>query len=886
LIKKPVRYAILFLIGLGLVTSCSTEKNTSLTRNYHNLTSHYNIYFNASESFKEGLKKIDKGFEDNYSIVLPVFKYGDDNLASAVAPQMDRAINKATKIIKYHSITVKPEMKKEPETKEEKEFYNKNEYNKWVDDSYLLIGKANLYKHVYDKAKQAFAYVMKEFPDEPAYYEADIWLARTNIQTGDFEDAGTILMQLSSDMAFPADLSQELNTTWADYYIKQNQYDKAIEKLNKALPETRKKDNKIRFTYILAQLYDRTGQVREAAEHYAGVIKMNPPYEMIFNARINRAAAFKKGEDDPEEIMADLKKMLKDDKNIEYQDQIYFAMGNIQFRMGNTQQAIQYYSKSAAVSQQNTQQKAISYLSIADIYYAVPEYSRAQAYYDSAITLLDNKYKGYEEIAAKAEYLTNLITNLNTVKLQDSLQRLAAMDEAERNTAIDQIIANVRKEQQQQQEAERNRMMQQNFGSYSTTSSNAGQTGTEAGKWYFYNMQAKAMGEAEFKRKWGNRKLEDNWRRQNKKVITFDEMAQNPLTSENGGAAAEKDTLSNMSREYYLRDIPFSDSMLQTSDQKIREGLYNAGLIYRNELSEPELAAKTFKDLVNRYDNSDYELLALYQLYTLYKKEGNTAGEANYANQIISKYPESVYAKLLKNPDYIKELQAEENKVENFYQQTFQAYQNNQFADVIANANYALQNYKDDPLIPKFMLIKALAIGQTQQATALRASLDELIQKFPDSEEAAQAKNIIASINKVHPEVKEAAEAAKARQLFAYSNKVMYYVAIVVNSKEGDANQLVFNLINYNLDNYPKKEYNVNSELLDDGYSIVTVKMFKKEADAMDYYHSLLGNQDIMHDVNTDDYKEFIISPVNYDILIKNDALDEYMQFFSDNYLK
>ncbi len=886
MIKKPARYIILFLISLGFATSCSTEKNTSLSRAYHNLTSHYNIYFNASESFKEGLNKIDKGFEDNYTLVLPVFKYGDDNLASSVAPQMDRAITKATKIINYHSITAKPEMKKEPETKDEKEFYNKNEYNKWVDDSYLLIGKANFYKHVYDKAKEAFGYVMKEFPDEPAYYEADIWLARTNIQTGNFEDAGTILMQLSSDMAFPATLNKELNTTWADYYIKQNEYVKAIEKLKNALSETHKKQNKIRYTYILAQLYDRTGQVGQAAENYASVIKMNPPYDMIFNARINRAAAFKKGEDNPETIMAGLKKMLKDDKNIEYQDQIYFAMGNIQFRMGNMQQAIQYYSKSAAVSQQNTQQKAISYLSIADIYYAIPEYARAQAYYDSAVNLLDKKYNGYDEIAAKAEYLTNLVTNLNTVKLQDSLQQLAAMDEAERNAAIDQIIANVRKEQQRQQEAERNRSLQQNFGSYSTTSSGAGQTGTEAGKWYFYNMQAKAMGEAEFKRKWGNRKLEDNWRRQNKKVITFDEMAQNPLTSENGGAAGGKDTLSNMSREYYLRDIPFSDSMLQASDQKIREGLYNAALIYNDDLNEPELAVRTFKDLVNRYDSTDYELLALYQLYTISKKEGNTSGEANYANQIISKYPESVYAKLLKNPDYIKELQAEENKVENFYQQTFDDYKNNQFADVIANADYALQNFKDDPLVPKFMLIKALAVGQTQQATALRALLDELIQKFPGSDEAAQAKDIIASINKVHPEVKEAVEAAKARQLFAYSNKVMYYVAIVVNSKQGDANQLVFNLINYNLDNYPKKEYNVNSELLDNGYSIVTVKTFQKEADAMDYYRALLGNQDIMEDVNTDDFRKFIISTVNYDILIKNDALDEYLQFFKDNYLK
>lgn len=341
-----------------------------------------------------------------------------------------------------------------------------------------------------------------------------------------------------------------------------------------------------------------------------------------------------------------------------------------------------------------------------------------------------------------------------------------------------------------------------------------------------------------------------------------------------------------MSREYYLSDIPFSDSMLQASDQKIREGLYKAALIYNDELNEPELAVRTFKDLVNRYDSTDYELLALYQLYIISKKEGNTAGEANYANQIISKYPESVYAKLLKNPDYIKGLQAEENKVENFYQQTFDDYKNNQFADVIANADYALKNFRDDPLIPKFMLIKALAVGQTQQATALRALLDELIQKFPGSDEAVQAKDIIASINKVHPEVKEAVEAAKARQLFAYSNKVMYYVAIVVNSKQGDANQLVFNLINYNLDNYPKKEYNVNSELLDNGYSIVTVKTFQKEADAMDYYRALLGNQDIMKDVNSDDYRKFIISTVNYDILIKNDALDEYMQFFKDNYLK
>lgn len=876
-------FIYIFLISL-IGGGCTTEKNTSITRTYHNTTSRYNIYFNADESYKEGVARLEEDYDEDFTRLLPVFPYGDENSASAIKPQMSRTQEKASKIISLHSITAKPEIKDEELSKDEQEFYDKNEYNKWVDDSYLLIAKAHFLTHDFDKAKEAFRYIIKEYPEEPIIYEARIWLARAHVQTENLDAAEDVLQQLKTDMAFPDEYQEELHTTLADYYIHRENFTGAAAELEAALEYVRKKEHKIRYTFILGQLYELTDQLSKASDAYTRVIKMNPPYEMNFNAQINRAAAFNSERKNAGQIKDDLFKMLKDEKNKDYQDQIYYALGNIEQRQGNIPQAIEYYSLSAQNSTQNDRQKAISFLSIADIYYEEPAYEQAQAYYDSAIVFLDQDYPGYEEISSKAENLTTLVTNLNMASLEDSLQLLAQLPDKEVYAIIDNIIEQVQAAEAEQQRLEREAMLNQQFGTYNQSASQMNQGGAAAGgAWYFYNISAKGFGETEFQRKWGNRKLEDNWRRSSKKTVNFEQVAE---ATEAGAdtAQSQQKALSNKSREFYLQNIPVNDSMMQASDARLKEGLFNAAMVYLNELNEKQMAVETFSRLIDRYEKDDYVLLSLYQLYSYYSDEGDFSKADIYKRRIINEYPESLHAQLLKNPEYLKEIEDEHNKLENLYQETYAQFSEERYADASQSISYAMASFPENELAPKFYLLEAMVSGKTGGPMAYRSRLDTVVTKFPGTEEATRAQEIMANLENFNPDLKATVDSIEAREIYNADISGPHFFGMVINSKEGDENQAIFNLINLNLDNYPDAGLNVNSEILNGTHQIILVKQFADAAASMNYHAIASSSAAVVKDIKTDDVLFFVISPENLRTLLEDKNAEKYMLHFNRLY--
>ena len=352
---------LLSILLLLLFSNCSTEKNTGLSRTYHNINSKFNIFFNGEESYKSGVIKAEKNFTDNYSKILPVFYYSNETVAQTVAPEMNRALQKASKVITLHSITAKPEFKKGPQTQKQRDFYNQKEYNKWIKNNLLLMGKSYTYKRDFFLAQEALRKLITDYPNEPLRYEALIWMARANSEQEEYREAERILILLETDTDLPKSLKGDLYITLADLYIKQNNYPKAVPYLEKALEFTRKKTLKLRYSYILAQLYEETGEPDKANKKYREVIKMNPPYEMTFNAKINMAGTFRPGAENPREISAQLRKMLKDDKNIEFLDQVYYALGDLEFKQGNEENAIDFFKLSAEKSVSNFNQKGLSY---------------------------------------------------------------------------------------------------------------------------------------------------------------------------------------------------------------------------------------------------------------------------------------------------------------------------------------------------------------------------------------------------------------------------------------------------------------------------------------------------------------------------------------------
>ena len=514
--KKVFDYIKLTCVIFALsLQGCSTEKNTGVTRTYHNVTTRYNVLFNAREYFKTGVKKAGQSKQDDYTQMLPLFLYGDDAVAQSVAGDMDAAAKKATKAINIHSIKVKPKVGKSGMTPAERKFYDKREFNKYMDECYLVIGKSYVYTNQTFLALQTFNFMETEFSGEKSIYEARIWRAKALILDKNLPEAGRLLNELRDDPDFPNKkaLKSELNATIADWYIRQKKYTDAIENLNLALEYTRNKKTKMRYRYVLAQLYLEQKDYAQASAMFQKVIRMNPPYEMSFNATISRASASKASGVDVRDVKKQLIKMLRDSKNTEYQDQIYYSLAEIELYEGNKEQAIDYFQKSAQASTTNLPQKTRSYLTLGNLFYDQRDYIPAQAYYDSAMVNMQPSYPGYIQISVKAKNLDALVHNLNTVHFQDSVQRIARMSEAERNRLISGIIAELQVKEQREKENENVRMQQYygNLGRRVTLNDP-----TAKAQWYFYNPTTVTQGISEFQTRWGRRNLEDNWRRKNK----------------------------------------------------------------------------------------------------------------------------------------------------------------------------------------------------------------------------------------------------------------------------------------------------------------------------------------------------------------------------------
>jgi tetratricopeptide (TPR) repeat protein len=882
--KAPLQ--IVVLAFLFLLWGCSAQKNTGLSRAYHNLTAKYNVLFNGKESFNKGLEKIDNEFRDDYSEILPIFNYSSKEAVNIASADMDRAIKKCAKLITLHSITAKPKVKDNKNlTPGERAFFSKKEYNQFVDDAYLLMGKAHFYKQEYLLASEVFKRLVNDFKNEPTIYETQVWLARLSIETGQNLEASEILAMLLNNESFPKKLLPQLYPTYADYSLKQKDYTKTINYLEKAFGVEKQKKIRTRYLYILAQLYEKTGDLKRASDYYQLVIKMNPVYEMAFNAHINRALAYEQGFGQVEDIENELNKMLHDDKNIDYQDQIYYALGNLATKEGNEVKALEYYSKSIEANKENEQQKARSYITIANLYYARPDYPHAQAYYDSAVANIDADYPGYNTLFTKSKSLTRLVTEINTVKLADSVLILAKLPKDELNNRINSLIETERKKEEQVRLKQQEEQLDQQFGNESSMRNSTNQKSTTLGgsQWYFYNDAAKSLGYREFRLKWGNRKLEDHWQRASKAVVSTMAAAPDEEIEGESEASGNDEILSKMSRDYYLADIPFTDSAVEVTYKKVELALYNMGIIYKEELKDYDKSIESFKELIKRYPSSSYLLSSYYNLYVIAKDQNNQALIDYYKNNIIRQFPESMYAKVLTDPDYFKELEKEEQAVRQYYEQTYKFYQDGNNAEVIARTDHALKTYPDHVLIPQFDYLGVLAEGKTIDRKVFRENLTSVIAKYPGTEIASDAGNLISYMDKEHPELKEAEEIKISQRLYQVASDTFHLFAFALDKKI-NTNQLVFNIINFNLDSFDKLNLIVEIISLNATQSLITVKTFSNQEQVMQYFDAIILSEVIHKDMPDINLIPLAISAPNLKTLLEDKSVDRYSKFFNENY--
>ena len=889
--SRKTIYWVLSTLALfcGLV-SCSVEKNTSLSRNFHNLTSHYNVYFNGNESYKRGIENANNTIRNDYNRILDLFLYEDEAVNSAVSGDMKRAIDKATKVITYHSITAKPKVKEGNQSAKDKAFYNQNEYNKWVDDSYMLMGKAYMYQGEFYLASETFKHVLVTFPEEEVRYLAMIWLSRAYIMIGEEREAERILMALADETALPKDYLLDYYSTRSQFYLKDQDYYPAADQLELAMEQSGiSKEDKIRYTYILAQLYEESGQNNLAYEKYKRVTRYSPPYEMAFNARVSMAEVYETGGANSDDLKKLLRKMLKDSKNVEYLDQIYFALGNIAMEEGQREEAIEYYQLSVSNSIRNQYQKGFSSLTLAEIYYETPDYILSAAYYDSAVSFLDVDYPGYAGLVSLSASLGNLVYNTSTYELEDSVQILAALPEEQRLVIIDGIIEQVRIEEEQARLAEQQAMEDMAFNQtmlYGNNQTQRGQGGQQGGQWYFYNLNAKSFGQPEFRMKWGERTLEDNWRRKSRRTLSEVNQVEGSVTDTLEGESSVP-VLDNKSREFYLVDIPLNDSSMKISDEKLELALFNMGVIYKEQLLDYNESIIAFKELISRYPQTEQGAHVHYYLYELNNNIQKPTDAQYYSSQLSLLYPESHYAMLLNNPNYLQELQDEEMKVVRYYEGLYTLYQQQSYNGVIVGADSAFVLYPDDPLIPKFQYLRAMALGALDGNETMKVALDTLIAQYPSSEEGLQAQEIIDYMFLEFPEIKEADQAAEAEIIYTALDSTQEHFFLLAIHVSQNVNQVSFDLLNHNLDHFNQYDLSIDQMEMLDSYNTLVVKLFNNAEGASRYLRDIEENRDtVLQEIPPSLYRMMIISEANFVTLTERKELTPYYLFYQKHYLK
>lgn len=878
--KHKGKYLLIFIWVSFLLpaffSGCSTTKNTFTRRVYHNLTSHFNVYFNGKESLKEGVLNIEKNHEDNYLLVLPVYKLGTKEKVQSVSPQLDKAIAKATKTVQLHSI-----------------FLKGVEHIKWIDDAWMLMGKANYYKMDYTAALRIFDFVRTRYSKNPIRYDAMLWMAKTNTRLNNYVASQALLDQVVNHTEKNRStkfLDKDIPLAYADLYVSRGSNTEAIAYLGKALVQKQKKNTQLRIYYILGQLYQQKGNTRKASDCYKLALKGNTSFIMSFNTKLKLAECYDNSQGNSKEIKDLLAKMLKDSKNKEYLDQIYYALAQVELKQNNENEAIKYLKQSVGKSITNNYQKAVSALTLADLFFKKPDFIHAGMYYDTAMLVLPKEYPDYDQIKDKTTILDALVKNLLIIQTEDSLQQLAAMPEAERNKIIDKLIEAYKLEEERKRKEQQIQMENQNILTQNSIGNNMNRLSPQTqNSWYFYNTSTLQFGYNEFIRKWGNRKLEDNWLLSNKQLSGFDmvDNDNNPDNTDQIQNNQKKESGNPLDRNYYLKNLPFKKEQVEASNKRIQQAMYEAGVQYAEGLYDYARAIEIFEKLLAKYPECPQKVNACYQLYKIYTQQNQPSKAETYKNILVSQFPESDYAKLLTDPDYYKKMQQKIDIEKNLYSQTYSLFQAGNYNGVIVNCDTAFRRYKNTPVTPKFEYLKSLSKGKIWGNDTLAGELNLFIKKYTTGDLNAQAKILLEYLNKDTKKDTPKPSPSSGNELYKVQEASPHMFILFIDDKNNTVSTLKNIISDFNLKFYSLEKLPINSIMGFRGsQQIISVSNIGNREKALLYYVALQKDDKFKAIVTGISYDSFIITSDNYATLYKTKDLNSYKEFFLKNYGK
>lgn len=927
---------LLGIIGIGLlmtiIVACSTSKNTGISRRVQALKTQYNTYFNGNEAFKEGYTAQRDGNKDNYMEMLPYYMVGNKNTVKLGSGQFDRAIEKSQKAIKQHSITKKPDVSaSKRRTAKGKLWLAQKEYNPFLYKAWFLMGNAQFQKGEFFEAASTFAYIQRLYATKPNIVaKARVLEAKCYAEMEWYYDAEDLLNRAQRD-SFPTSLNGAKAAILADCQIRQQQYEEAIPNMLEAIKRQKGSIEKARLYFLLGQLYHQVGDDEKAFKAFKKVYSKNPPYEMEFNARIKQSEVLSKGQS--KQMIAKLKRMAKNAKNKDYQDQVYYAIGNIWLANGDTTRAIWAYKDGVEKSTRNGIEKGVVWLHLGQLYWEREEFVKAQACYAGVLGLFDKDREDYKEVNERSRILDELLPFASAVELQDSLQDLARMDSVERMKVIKNIIEELKKKEKEEEKkaaeqanaGNQNRPGTQNQGNQQRP----GAQNQTAAQWYFYNPAVVTSGKTEFQRLWGTRQLADDWRRNNKTVLALeDEEAEdeaeeagtdsigsmNAPTDSLGTAVADstaappvqlseaeqkeleklKEYESDPHRpEYYLKDIPFTDEQMTQSNAKLVDGLFNSAIIYKDRMENFPLAERTFQRICIDFPEFDKMSDIYYNMYQLYSRFGYSEEAASYRAKLMEEYPDEEHTKLIADPMFEFKGRYGKQIEDSIYQVTYDAYVADDYDQVIANADYTAKEYPDGENRARFMFLSAMSRLSQGDDSRFLTEMKDIVTKYPKSTvselaglyvKGLQNGRLLASGRMNNGSIWERrnyldSDSIAGDTLFSDEKNCNWMFVVAYERDSINENQLLFEMAQYNFSNFTVRNFDIEMEKTE-GISLLKVKTFMNYDEAYIYLHRLINNREMAQKM--EGLRMFIISEDNMKKLTRGMSYADYFEFYDE----
>ncbi len=860
-------------IGLmALIASgCSTQKNTAANRSFHQTKVKYNIFFNGNIAFEEGQQATIAAHEDDFSTVIPLYPVSDHKAAEASTSQMDKMIEKCRKCIKLHSIKAKP--KPDPKKRQDpkyKKWLEQEEFNNQMDKVWIRLGESEFSKGDFLGSIGTFNYIIKHYDYDPdVVAQSQLWVARAYAEMGWQYEAEDMINKVNVD-ALSRKHSSQYASTKADVLLKGKQYHEAIPFIKLSLPDQKRRFYKPRFQYVLGQIYQMEGRNKDAIDAYKKCIKMVPPQAMEFHAQINKAILQGKS------AIRSLQKMTKLSKYKDKLDNIYGAIGDIYLANGDTAKAVENYQLGIDNATQAGSAKAAVLIKAGDLYYAQRNYEKAQPCYQEAITIISADHDDYARLRKLSTTLDALIAEYNVVVLQDSLQALAKLSPEEQRKVAEQIVADlIAAEEKAAEEALIAQREAENSGLQSVDTRNMlGGGGGAAADWYFYNEQLIRSGKQQFAKKWGNRPLEDNWRRLSKTVMASfatddnnDDMTQgkDSLSSDSTALNGPKLETDNHKPEFYLQQIPKTEEDLALSDSLIADALFNLIFIYQDEVGDQQLADETYAEFKRRFPND--------------KRVENINNQRNPDPEMVAK---------------LRRMIAEQDSV---YELTYDAYKRSEFVTVKTNKNYAEETFPMSPLMPRFLFLNAVAVARTDGQDAFVIALKDMVNRYPENELSAMAKDMLAmmgqgmeskkgdmksDLDQLRSEAED--ESPEADETIAFSSNRNTQSLILFELPDADEtklNKLLYEVALFNFSQFLIRDFDLQKmPVWADGCAL-RISGFESLDETAWYLGLVDKNEDLSRLIGKEHITTLCITEENYQLIPGKLSIEDYKTFIN-----